>query len=158
MKQSRISNDLLRYHHVDCYIVKSLSLNICFDNNKLECVDYICASPVPTKAQMVKKKTACQVSIPGLGRSTGGGKGTPFQYSCLENPMDRGAWRTTAHGVAKGSDMTEKLTLTFTCPLDKWVPKCGIAFLWLGCRKMTHVKKQHTKITEVEYSFDVCLW
>ena len=54
MKQIKISNDHLRYHHVDCYIVKSLSLNICFDN-KLECVDYICASPVPTKAQMVKK-------------------------------------------------------------------------------------------------------
>ena len=39
--------------------------------------------------------------IPGLGRSPGEGSGNPLQYSCLENPMDRGAWRATAHGVAK---------------------------------------------------------
>ena len=36
-------------------------------------------------------------SIPGLGRSPGGGNGNPFQYSCLENPMDRGAWWATVH-------------------------------------------------------------
>ena len=41
-------------------------------------------------------------SIPGLGRSPGGGHGNPLQYSCLENPMDRGAWRAAVHGVAKG--------------------------------------------------------
>ena len=40
-------------------------------------------------------------SIPGSGRSKGGGHGNPLQYSCLENPMDRGAWRTTVHRVAK---------------------------------------------------------
>ena len=40
-------------------------------------------------------------SIPGLGRSTGGGHGNPFQYSCLENPMDRGAWWATVHRAAK---------------------------------------------------------
>ena len=40
-------------------------------------------------------------SIPGLGRSPGGGNGNPFQYSCLEIPMDRGAWRVTVHGVSK---------------------------------------------------------
>ena len=39
-------------------------------------------------------------SICGLGRSPGGGRGNPLQYSCLENPMDRGAWRATVHGVA----------------------------------------------------------
>ena len=39
--------------------------------------------------------------IPGLGRSPRGGHGNPLQYSCLENPMDRGAWRATVHGVAK---------------------------------------------------------
>ena len=51
------------------------------------------------------KESACNVgdlgSIPGSGRSPGGGRGNPFQYSCLENSMDRGAWRATAHGVAK---------------------------------------------------------
>ena len=40
-------------------------------------------------------------SIPGLGRSLGEGNGNPLQYYCLENPMDRGAWQTTVHGVAK---------------------------------------------------------
>ena len=40
-------------------------------------------------------------SIPGSGRSPGGGNGNPLQYSCLENPMDRGAWRATVHGVTK---------------------------------------------------------
>ena len=40
-------------------------------------------------------------SIPGLGRSPGGGNGNPLQYSCLEHPMDREAWWATAHEVAK---------------------------------------------------------
>ena len=40
-------------------------------------------------------------SIPGLGNSPGGGNGNPLQCSCLENPMDRGAWWATVHGVAK---------------------------------------------------------
>ena len=44
--------------------------------------------------------------IPESGRSPGGGHGKPFQYSCLENPMDRRAWQGTVHGIA-GSDMTE---------------------------------------------------
>ena len=40
-------------------------------------------------------------SIPGSARSHGGGHGNPLQYSCLENPMDGGAWRATVHGVAQ---------------------------------------------------------
>ena len=39
--------------------------------------------------------------IPGLGRSPGGGHGKPLQNSCLENPMNRGAWQVTAHGVTQ---------------------------------------------------------
>ena len=42
-----------------------------------------------------------QGSIPGLGRSPGEGNGNPRQYSCLGNPMDRGAWQATVHGVVK---------------------------------------------------------
>ena len=45
-------------------------------------------------------------SIPRLGRSPGEGNGNPFQYSCLENPMNRGAWWATVHRIAE-SDMTE---------------------------------------------------
>ena len=40
-------------------------------------------------------------SIPGSGRFPGGGTGNPLQYSCLENPMDRGAWQTVVHGVER---------------------------------------------------------
>ena len=40
-------------------------------------------------------------SIPGLGRSPGEGSGSPLQYSCLKNSMDRGAWRAIVHGVAE---------------------------------------------------------
>ena len=45
-------------------------------------------------------------SIPVSGRSLGRGNGNPFQYSCLENPMDRGAWWAIVHGVSKESDTT----------------------------------------------------
>ena len=45
-------------------------------------------------------------SIPGSGRSPGEGNDNPLQYSCLGNPMDRGAWRAMVHGVAKESDTT----------------------------------------------------
>ena len=45
--------------------------------------------------------------IPGQGRSLGGGNGNTFQYSCLENPMDRGVWQAIAQGVTKQSDVTE---------------------------------------------------
>ena len=45
-------------------------------------------------------------SIPGLGKFPGEGNGSPLQDSCLENPIDRGAWWATVHVVAKESDMT----------------------------------------------------
>ena len=51
------------------------------------------------------KESTCNAGnlglIPGLGRSPGEGNGYPLQYSCLENPMGRGAWEVTVHGVAK---------------------------------------------------------
>ena len=53
-------------------------------------------------------------SIPGSERSPGGGHSNPFQYSCLENPMVRGHWQATVHGVAKELDITEKPEQTRT--------------------------------------------
>ena len=51
----------------------------------------------------VNKESACNVgdpgSIPGSGRSSGEGNGNRLQYSCLENPMDRGVWQATVHGI-----------------------------------------------------------
>ena len=69
------------------------------------------------------KPSACNSgdmgSIPGLGRSPGEGNGNPLQYSCLENPMDGGAWWATVHGVAKSqtrlSDFTHSL-----CSIDRF--------------------------------------
>ena len=55
--------------------------------------------------------------IPGWGRCPGGGHGSSLQYSCLENPMGRGAWWATVHEVAKESDTPERLnnsTISFT--------------------------------------------
>ena len=48
-------------------------------------------------------------SIPGSGRSPGGGHGNPLQYSCLENPVDRGAWQAAVHGAAKSQTRLERL-------------------------------------------------
>ena len=53
-------------------------------------------------------------SIPGSGRSPREGKSNPFQYSCLENPMDRGAWWATVHGVAKSRTQLKRLS-THAC-------------------------------------------
>ena len=59
--------------------------------------------------------------IPGLKRSLGEGHGNPLQYSCLENPMDREAWRATVHRVAKSWTQLSDFTFTrydiFLCPV-----------------------------------------
>ena len=64
-------------------------------------------------------------SIPGSGRSPGEGNGNPLQYSCLENPMDGGAWRATVHGVTKSrtrqSDFTFWLFIGFRVA-SSWIP------------------------------------
>ena len=65
------------------------------------------------------KASACNEgdlgSIPGLGRSPGEGNGNPLQYSCLENPMDRGAWWATVHGVEKSQTrLSNFISLHFT--------------------------------------------
>ena len=79
-------------------------------------------------------------SIPELGRSPGGGHGNPLQYSCLENPMDRGACQATVRGVAKSwtrlSDWTELNVcvhsrslwsyLTFCYPMDCNLPGSSV--------------------------------
>ena len=54
------------------------------------------------------------VLIPGLGRTPGEGNGNSLQYSCLENSMDRGAWKATVHGVAKSWTQLSNLSTTIT--------------------------------------------
>ena len=72
-------------------------------------------------AQWLKKKTPPANegevgSISGSGRSPGEGNGNPLQYSVLGNPMDRGAWQATVHGVTKKSDTTLRLKSKPTKP------------------------------------------
>ena len=54
-------------------------------------------------------------STPGLGRSPGVGNGNLLQYSCLENPMDKGSWRATIHGAAESQTSLTVRTHTDTC-------------------------------------------
>ena len=70
-------------------------------------------------AQRLKRLPAMQetwVRSTGSGRSPGEGNGNPLQYSCLENPMDGGAWRATVHGVAKSWTWLSDFTFTFLRP------------------------------------------
>ena len=78
------------------------------------------------------KESACKAgdvgSLSGLGRSPGEGNGNPLQYSGLENPTDREAWRTTVYSVAKESDTTGRLNNNNPLPLTPkpqhlcWLP------------------------------------
>ena len=81
---------------------------------QLQCALSSWTSPVAQKA----KASACNAGdlglIPGSGRFPGGGNGNPLQYSCLENPMDGGAWWATAHGVAKSQTRLSNFTFTFS--------------------------------------------
>ena len=55
-------------------------------------------------------------STPAWGRSLGGGRDKPLQYSCLDNPMDRGAWWATVHGLTKSQTRLKQLSMhTHTC-------------------------------------------
>ena len=63
-------------------------------------------------------------SIPELGRSSGEGNGNPLQYSCLENPLDGGAWLATVHGVAKSWTRLSDFTFTLSSNLKKRYLPC----------------------------------
>ena len=58
--------------------------------------------PTPTGPVVQMVKICLQCGITGSGRSLGEGNGYPLQYSCLDNPMDKGAWQATVHGVTRG--------------------------------------------------------
>ena len=82
-------------------------------------------------AQTVKNLPAVQEilgSIPGPGRSPGEGNGNPLQYSCLGNPMDRGAWK--AAWGCKESDMTERLHFHFTFSIQNKKFKMWEKIVW----------------------------
>ena len=71
-------------------------------------------------------------SIPGSGRSPGGGHGNPLQYSCLQNPKDRGSWRATAHRVAKSRTRLKQLsTQVHTCIKEELQLNFGCLWLFI---------------------------
>ena len=90
-----------------------------------------------------------QGSSPGLGRSPGEGNGSPLQYYCLENPMDRGAWQVTVYGVAKSwtrlSDFTSlwrsqgKNTEVVCHSLLQWTTFCQTLESPLDCKEIQPV-------------------
>ena len=96
------------FDYIDCFLIECWEFLI-YSECKTLIWHVICKYQVfPGGAS--GKESACQCnagdtgdtgSIPGLGRSSGVGNGNPFQYSCLENSMDRGASWATVHGVAK---------------------------------------------------------
>ena len=84
----------------------------------------------------VGKSSACNAGdlglIPGLGRSPGEGNGNSLQNSCLENPMDKVAWRATVHGVVKS--WTQPLTLSCHFPVS------GLSLLESGLRSWPEIE------------------
>ena len=77
--------------------------------------------------------------IPGSGRSPGEGNGNPLQYSCVENPMDGGAWWATVHRVAKSWTWLSNLTFNYSALLYNWM-------VWSSCSLGTHksLLQQHS--------------
>ena len=80
---------------------------------QMSLVNFMCNANMSFCHSSVGKESICNAGDPGLipvsGRFPGEGNGNPLQYSCLENPMDRGAWWATIHGVVRvGHDLATK--------------------------------------------------
>ena len=99
------SSDFLLFHF--CGLFLSLS----FSHHRFRLLFPIQGFP----GDSISKESACLGSISGLGRSPGEGNGNPFQYSCLENPMDGGAWWATVHGVANSRTRPSDQHFTKSC-------------------------------------------
>ena len=97
------------------------------------------------------KESACNVgdlgSILGLGRSSGGGHGNPLQCSCLENPMDRGAWRASVHGATKSQTrLNDSAQHTAVFPASRTMPGDSVGIQWKCMPDLTHAalpQRQH---------------
>ena len=109
-------------------IYKHLIIGINSDKNtsKVLPVEALAVHLLNFPGSSVGKESACKAgdagSIPGLGRSPGEGNGNPLQYSCLVNPMDRGAWRATVHRVTKNQTQLRQL-ITHSTNFSKGLKK-----------------------------------
>ena len=102
------------------------------------------------------KMSACNAGdpglIPGLGRSPGEGNGNLLQYSCLENPMDRGAWRATVHGVIKSQTRLSNFTLAFD--FDHWLDQSLKRWGKLSQSNKWHYFRERKAVSRSHYFSD----
>ena len=106
------------------------------------------------------KESACNAgdlgSIPGSRRSSGEGNGNPLQYSCLENPMDRGAWQVTVQRVLIGTGIWNLTTLLYQALIlnyvnvNKLVKAMVFPVVMYGCESWTIKKAEHRRIDGFE--------
>ena len=87
-------------------MLNSISVSLREDRSQFELPSPLSGFPGGSVVKNAPTNSGVEGSIPGSGRSPGEGNGNPFEYSCLGNPMDRGAWWATIHGVAKESDIS----------------------------------------------------
>ena len=92
---------------------------------------YILLFPGSLDGKESTYNTGDSSSIPGLGRSPGEGNGNSLQYSCLQNPMDRGAWWTIAHGVTKTFTSLHYSYTHFKVELTLRLPICHIICVFI---------------------------
>ena len=94
-------------------------------------------------------------SIPGSGRSPGEGNGNPLQYSCLENPMDGGAWWATVHGVSKSRTRLSDFTFTFRT----WKqPRCSSTGEWIKKLWYIYMMEYYSAIRRNAFGSGLMRW
>ena len=93
-------------------------------------------------------------SIPGLGRSPGGGHDNPLQYSCLENPIDRGAWRATVHGITQSQTWLKWLSMHAHVCVSIYIHINMIEHIhWMKDKNCTIISIICKKIDKIQHPF-----
>ena len=101
-------------YFMQLHLLHDLRLSFCFSEKSVMFICYFLSNnlmtgmgfPCGSVVKNLPANAGDEDVIPGLGRSPGEGNGTPLQYSCLDNPMDRGSWRATVHGVASWAQLS----------------------------------------------------
>ena len=110
-------------------------------------INYLCwGFPGGSKVKASASNAGDPGSIPGLGRSPGGGNGNPLHYSCLENPMDRGAWWAAVHGVIKSRARLSEFTFIFTVRVK--VLSLFFVFVFMYYLYVKYYEPQFSSVTQ----------
>ena len=120
--QAHLDHSLLCGSDISLYGIGLTLFFLVSKKRKLDCF-YWFSGPGSSDGKEPACSTGDPGSIPGLGRSLGEGNSNPLQYSYLENPMDRGDWRATVHGVAKSQLQLMQLILSGSV-FNKWPSGC----------------------------------